>query len=109
MEGICHVRTVAKDRGTVHECLLSGGRFTAYFEWGFQFEEDRLLHEYFLAFVTESFDLAFEEVDLLGDLGVSHGEQFFDDVVDVYFNLTLHFIIIQISHSASPATYNQST
>lgn len=46
--------------------------------------------------MTESFDLTLEKVDLFGNFGISDGEQFFDDVVDVDFNLTFHFIIIQM-------------
>jgi hypothetical protein len=72
MGGICRGRRGAINRGTVRECLLSGGSVTAYFEGRFQLEEDGLLHEYFLALVAESLDLAFQEVDLLGHLGVSH-------------------------------------
>jgi hypothetical protein len=44
--------------------------------------------------VAKSFDFALEEVDLLGDFGVTDRKQLFYDVVNVYFNLALHSIII---------------
>lgn len=43
--------------------------------------------------MAEALDLPLEEVDLLRHLGVAHGEQFFDDVVDVDFNLALHDLL----------------
>jgi len=55
------------------------------------------LHEYLFGLVAEPFDFAFEEVDLFGDLGVFDGKQFFDDVVNVYLYLAVHFIIAHIA------------
>ena len=44
--------------------------------------------------MAESLDLALEQVDLLRHLGIPHGEQLFDDVVDVDLDLALHKYII---------------
>ena len=52
-----------------------------------------MLHEDLLAFVTQALDLPLEQVDLFGDFRVTHGQQFFDDVVDVDFNLALHDLL----------------
>jgi len=96
-EGICRGRTISANRGTDRECLLNLWSLTTDFEGCLKLEENGLLHENFFGFVAKPFDLAFKKVYLLGDFGVSHREQFFDDVIDVYLYLALHLYIIQIA------------
>lgn len=68
LEGIYHVRTIAKDRDTGHEYHLDSLNYTTNFKWSLQLEEDRLLHEYLLALVAKSFYFSLEEIDLLRNL-----------------------------------------
>ena len=93
-EDTCRGRTVAAGLGTARECHLGKVMVTTDFERCFQFEEDGLLHEDLLALMAEALDFSLEEVDLFGDFGVAHAQQFLDDVVDVDLDFPLHLIIL---------------
>lgn len=93
-EGICRGRRVWANQDTGHEYLLNIELLTTDFERSFKLEEDGLLHEYFFRFLAEASNLGLEEVDLFGHFRVFDREQFFDDVVNVYLYLALHYIIV---------------
>lgn len=87
----CRDQIIATSRDTDRECRLSlYNGCTAYFKWSLEFEKNRLLHEYFLAFHTQCLNFSFEEINLFRYFRRAHWEKFINDIVYVDLNFSLH-------------------
>ena len=90
LAGIFRGQRASANRDTVRGYRLNYLNRTANFKRRLQFQEDGLLHEDFFASHTQSLDLIFEEIDLLGDFGIFDWKQFIDDVVNVDVDFSFH-------------------